>query len=254
MMLRVSPPQAAASLSDLAMTGKENDTPDTTLKRVTLPTSRIEVWQARLDLHSEEVMQCAELLSRDERERADRFHFEHDRRRFIVARGKLRQLLARHLGIAPAAIVFAYLKHGKPFVAGSGTQIHFNVSHSRERALYAVSASFRLGVDIEWLNRDVDWNGVSRRFFTHNESNALQQLPDASRKRAFFACWTRKEAIIKATGDGLSLRLDQFEVTVEPDAEPRLLAATTLRIADWTLYAPDVGNDYVATVAAYQVK
>lgn len=243
--------QTCASLSDLARTGKQIDKHDTTLKRITLPTPEFEVWQARLDLHDEEVMQCAKFLSRDEQLRADRFYFEPDRRRFIVTRGKLRLLLSRHFQIAPTAIVFAYMKHGKPFVAGNTAQIHFNVSHSEECALYAISRSCRLGVDIECLNRDVDWRGLGKRFFTHNESTALQHLSASSRKRAFFACWTRKEAIIKATGDGLSLPLDQFEVTVEPDAEPRILAAVTLRVADWALYAVDVGNDYVATVAAY---
>lgn len=233
------------------MTGKQIDKPDTTLKRITLPPPGIEAWQARLDLPAGEVEQCAKFLSRDEHLRADRFHFEHDRRRFIVARGRLRLLLSRHLPIAPAAIVFAYMKNGKPFVAGNTAQIHFNLSHSEERALYALSRSCRLGVDIECLNRDIDWRGLASRFFTHSESTALQQLPVSSRNRAFFACWTRKEAIIKATGDGLSLPLDQFEVTVEPDAEPRILAAATLRIADWTLYTADVGNAYVATVAAY---
>ena len=233
------------------MTGKQIDKPGPALKRLTLPPPGIEVWQARLDLPAGEVEQCAKLLSRDEHLRAERFHFEHDRRRFIVARGRLRLLLSRHLRIAPAAIVFAYMKNGKPFVAGNAAQIHFNLSHSEECALYAISRSCRLGVDIECLNRDIDWHSLASRFFTHGESTALQHLPVSSRKRAFFACWTRKEAIIKATGDGLSLPLDQFEVTVEPDGEPRILAAATLRLADWTLYAADAGNDYVATVAAY---
>lgn len=246
--------QTCASLSDLATTGKQIDPPDTTLKRVTLPTPDIEVWQARLDLHAEEVTQCAKVLSHDEKLRADRFHFEHDRRRFIAARGKLRLLLGSHFDIAPTAIAFAYMKNGKPFIAGNTAQIHFNVSHSEERAFYAISRTCRVGVDIEYLNRDIDCQGVGKRFFTHSEFTALQQLPAASRKRAFLACWTRKEAVIKATGDGLSLPLDQFEVTVELDAAPRILMFATAmqRIPDWTLYAADVGSDYVATVAAYR--
>lgn len=196
-------------------------------------------------------MQCARFLTHDEQLRADRFYFEHDRRRFIVARGKLRLLLSRHFQIAPAAIVFGYMKNGKPFVAGNSTQIHFNMSHSEECALYAISKRCRLGADIECLNRNIDWHGLVRRFFTNREFSALQQLPAFTRKRAFFTSWTRKEAILKATGDGLSIPLDQFEVTVDPDAEPRILAASSLRIHDWTLYSTDVGSDYFATVAAY---
>ena len=230
---------------------KQIETPDTTLKQITLPTSAIEVWQARLDLRADEVQQCAKFLSRDEQNRADRFHFEHDRRRFIVARGKLRQLLSRHFQIAPAAIVFSYMKNGKPFVPGNTAEVHFNLSHSEDCALYAISSSFRLGVDIECLNHEIDCLGMARRFFTQSESAALAHLEAAHQKRAFFACWTRKEAVIKATGDGLSLPLDQFEVTVQAEDEPRLLAASTLRIAEWALYAADVGDDYVATVAAY---
>jgi len=244
--------QTCVSLSDLAKTGKRIDLPDAALDRITLPTPEIEVWKARLDLRAEEVKQCASVLSRDEKLRAGRFHFERDRRRFIVARGMLRLLLGSHIHIAPTAIAFAYSKHGKPLVAGNTAQIHFNVSHSEECALYAISRSCRLGVDIECLNRDADWHGLAKRFFTDNEYIALQNLNASSRKRAFLACWTRKEAIIKATGDGLTLALDQFEVTVEPDVEPQILSAAYLTIADWKLYAADVGNGYVATVAAYR--
>ena len=233
------------------MEARQIETSDTTLERISLPPSGIEVWQARLDLHSEEVMRCEKFLSRDELLRCDRFHFEHDRRRFIVARAKLRLLLGRYLQIKPAAIEFAYMKNGKPIVRGTSEGVHFNVSHSEERALYAVSKRCRLGVDIEFLNRDIDWHGLVSRFFTEREFAALQHLSASIRKRAFFACWTRKEAILKATGDGLSLPLDQFEVSVDPDAEPRMLAAAHLRIHDWTLYSTDVGSDYFATVAAY---
>ena len=196
-------------------------------------------------------MRCAKLLNRDEQLRADRFYFERDRRRFIVAHGKLRQLLSRRFQITPAAIMFAHMKNGKPFVAGNSAPIHFNMSHSEECALYAISRRCQLGVDIECLNRDIHWHSLARRFFTQREFTGLQELSLSTRKRAFFTCWTRKEAILKATGDGLSLPLDQFEVTVDPDAEPRILAASSLRIHDWTLYSTDVGKDYVATVAAY---
>jgi 4'-phosphopantetheinyl transferase len=246
--------QTCASLSDLAKTGKQIDKPDTTLKRITLPDPSFEAWLMSLDAGAGQDWHCSDVLSRDELQRADRFHFERDRRRFMVTRSTLRMLLARQLGIAPAAIVFGFEKNGKPRIAKPAVQIHFNVSHSGERALIAISRSFRLGVDIEYLNRDIDCDGLARRYFTHRESATLQHLPAASRKRAFLACWTRKEAVIKATGDGLSLPLDQFEVTVEPDAALRILAATNLRIADWTLYVADVGNDYVATVAAYRGK
>jgi 4'-phosphopantetheinyl transferase len=210
----------------------------------------IEVWLARLDLQVEEVAQCANLLSLDERLRADRFYFEPDRRRFIVARGRLRLLLGRRLRIAPAAVAFAYTASGKPFVAGSPERIHFNLAHSAERALYAASSDCHLGVDIEHLNRDIDWRRLSKRLFTRRECAAVRRLSAPHRRRAFFAAWTCKEAIVKALGGGLSLPLNQFEVSIEPDAEPALLSAAGLRIRDWRLYAVDAGGDYVAAIAA----
>lgn len=212
----------------------------------------IEVWQAWLDLGATDLNRCETLLSNDELLRADRFYFERDRRRFVVARSKLRQLLGGYLEIAPTAIVFDYMKNGKPYIYSNSAQIHFNVSHSEEFAIYAISRTCHLGVDIEYLNREIDWQVLARRFFAHSEFTCLENLAQPIRERAFFACWTRKEAIVKATGDGLSLPLDQFEVTVEHDAEPRLLAAATLQIANWKLYTLDAGDDYVATVASYR--
>jgi 4'-phosphopantetheinyl transferase len=223
-------------------------------QRIPLDNAEIEVWLTRLDLDTDQVSQCEAHLSPDEMLRANRFHFERDRRRFIAARATLRILLGRYLATKPDAIALGYTRNGKPFVADDAASLHFNVSHAHERALYAVSPSCVLGVDIEYLNRDIDYSGLAERFFTNREYVALQRIPESARKRAFFACWTRKEAVVKATGDGLSLPLDQFEVTIEPDAEPRILVlpAATQRISDWTLYAADVGNDYIATVAAYR--
>ena len=221
------------------------------VNRIVLPDPEIEVWLARLDLGIDQIAQCMELLSSDERLRAGRFHFERDRRRFIVARGVLRMLLGAHLDIAPAAVAFGYAQHGKPFVINAASQIHFNVSHSGERALIAFSASRKLGVDIEELSREINYGDLAARFFAPRECAALMRIAEPDRKRAFFACWTRKEAVVKAMGGGMSVPLDQFEVTVEPDAAPRVLdfAVPAYDIIDWTLHKLDVGGDYVATLA-----
>jgi len=223
----------------------------TAIDRIALAAPGIEVWQVRLDRDAGQVMQCEDLLSRDERLRAARFHFEYDRRRYTVARAVLRMLLGDRLDIAPAAIKFSYTKRGKPFVAEPAARIHFNVSHSAERALYAISPSFRVGADIEYLNRDIDHESLADRFFTRAESAALQRLPASHRKRAFLACWTRKEAVVKALGDGLSLAFDQFEVTTALDAAPRVLefAVKAHNVSDWALYSVNTNSNYVATVA-----
>jgi 4'-phosphopantetheinyl transferase len=234
--------ETCASVSDLAATSK----------RIPLADAAIEVRLARLDLDADQVGYCASLLSHDEQLRAKRFHFERDRGRFIVARGILRILLGSHLGITPAKVAFGYTKNGKPFVADHAGQIHFNISHSSERALYAISNRCALGVDIEHMNRDIDYANLAERFFSRREHAELQLIPESDRKRAFFACWTRKEAVIKATGEGLSLPLDQFEVTVAPDAAPRVIdfAGAAQRATHWILYDVNVGDGYIATVAA----
>lgn len=244
--------ETCASLRNLTPTSKQISAP----RRIALPDPEIEVWLAWLDLSAEQIEKYASLLSHDEQMRADRFHFERDRRRFIVARGILRMLLGTCLNIAPAAIAFGYTQYGKPFVTGHAAQIYFNISHSEERALYALSRSRALGVDIEYMNRGIDYNSLAERFFSRREHAELQLIPEADRKRAFFACWTRKEAVIKAAGEGLSMPLDQFEVTVAHDTAPRVLdlTMTSHHTSGWSLHAADVGSDYIATVAAYRGK
>ena len=245
--------QTCASVSDLAAAGKRIGMASRALSRIAL-TTPTGVWQVRLDPAPALVQHCTELLSSNEHLRSQRFHDERGRRRFVVARGMLRVLLGNQLGVSPASITFGYTSHGKPFVVEPAVQVHFNVSHSQECALYAVSCRYRLGVDIEYLHRDIDHNAVARRFFAAGEYSELQQLPASLRRHAFLACWTRKEAVIKALGDGLSLPLDQFKVTRNPHAIPRVIAfsAKYHNITDGNLYPVSVGSDYYATVAEYR--
>ncbi|MCX7138175.1 MAG: 4'-phosphopantetheinyl transferase superfamily protein [Proteobacteria bacterium] len=186
-------------------------------------------------------------------------YFERDRRRSAVARAMLRILLARHVGLTPAELKFNLGPHGKPYIAAAPGPLHFNVSHSAERAIYAISRDCELGVDIEYTARTITHEGIAERFFSARENTELQCLAPVDRKRAFFACWTRKEAVVKATGDGLRVPLDQIEVTVSPQIEvtvspddlPRLISIPGGRTADWTLHTVHAGSDYVATVAAH---
>ena len=205
-----------------------------------------------LDAGAREVERCSMLLSSDERARAGRFQIERDLRRFTVARGMLRTLLGEATGLSPAAIVFAQSEYGKPCIVTAPPAIHFNVAHSADMAIYAISRSCVPGVDIEYVHRDIDENAMAKRFFTLRKCAELQCIPAAARKRAFLACWTRKEAIVKAIGQGLRVPLHEIEVTVAPDAEPQILGVTCGQVADWTLYNVDAGRDYVATVAAHR--
>jgi 4'-phosphopantetheinyl transferase len=243
--------RAGASLSDLTGTGKPVDNADAVFARVATTCAEAAVWQARLDIDPAEVLRCAALLSTDEQARAQHYRFERDRRRFVVARGRLRLLLGKHLAVRPDTIVFDYTSRGKPFVRNSPAPLYFNVAHTEDLALYAVSSSCPTGVDIEYMQREIDHDRLASRFFTRGEYRGLQQVPESRRKRAFLACWARKEAIVKAIGDGLALPLDQFEVSLDPDFEPRIIAASAPQIAACTLHAADVGTDYVAAVATF---
>jgi 4'-phosphopantetheinyl transferase len=217
-----------------------------------LPDPEIEVWLAPLDISAHQLEHCFGLLSPDEKTRVERMYFERDRRRSAVARALLRVLLAPHVGLKPAEIAFSLGPHGKPCIAAAPESLHFNVSHSEELAIYAISRNCALGIDIEYIARAIAHEGIAERFFSARENAELQRCAPTHRKRAFFACWTRKEAVVKATGDGLRLPLDQIEVTVSPDEQPRLISIPGGRTDDWTLHAVDVGSDYIATVAAHR--
>lgn len=244
--------KTCASVSEGSGRGKPDDASKTLARRVALPARDIDVWLMSLNVPDDEIRQYAMHLSRDEQMRAERFHFERDRRRYLVARGMLRILLGRQLDRAPADIVFWYEPHGKPRVAATTPPLHFNVAHSSDMALYAISHHCVPGVDIEHLDRDIDVAAFAQRFFTPRECADLLRIPAAGQKRALLTLWTRKEAVVKSIGAGLQFPLHDFEVTAAPDAPPRLLHITSGCAADWTLYPIDAGGEYVATVAAYR--
>jgi 4'-phosphopantetheinyl transferase len=177
--------------------------------------------------------ELAGFLSADERERAARFRFDRDRDRYIVCRGSLRELLAARLRIAPASVQFVYGRFGKPAI--DQPEIRFNVSHSHGMAMIALARSREVGCDIERIDPLFAGEKIPERFFSPYEVAALRALPAADQCDAFFRCWTRKEAYIKACGMGISLALDSFDVTVGPNQPPALL-----RGADgWSLRAID---------------
>jgi 4'-phosphopantetheinyl transferase len=180
----------------------------------------VHVWSVDLDGVAE--AEVASSLSADERERAGRFRFERDRRRFVVARGLLRRLVGRYLDREPASVRFGYGPRGKPSVA-AGDGIRFNLSHSAGLALLAFAWRREVGVDVERLRPVPEAEDIARRYFSPWEESELRRLPGGEREAAFFRCWTRKEAFVKATGDGLSRPLDAFDVTLAPGEPARLV-------------------------------
>lgn len=213
----------------------------------------IELWQTRLHKGAARIQKLVALLAPDELQRAARLRSPDDRRRFTVSRGMLRQLLGHYLGVAPADLVFGYGSRGKPGLK-CNHGLHFNLAHSGERAAYAVSAAGPVGIDIEYVERKIEFERVARRFFAPNELAALTKLPTARRRRAFFRLWTAKEAVIKATGKGLAQALDAFEIDLTPGHSPRILQAKTRRHAEMELHAPYAGRAYIVSVAAPRVK
>lgn len=221
-----------------------------------LPGGEVHVWRAALAQPAEALLALAAALSPDERARAARYRREDDRRRSVIGHGLLRQLLGQCLGEAPGELRFELGEFGKPALAGPGTANragpHFNISHAGDWILIGLAADRPIGVDVERMREEVACDRLAERFFSRPEREALASLPPALRRAAFFACWTRKEAYLKARGDGLTLALDRFDVSLMPGAEPRLLA-TRHDPADagrWRMAELDVGPDHAGAVVA----
>lgn len=190
-------------------------------------------------------------LSPDEQQRAARFVFERDRHHFVVCRGLLRQTVGRLLDRDPAAIRFVYGPHGKPELRDG--ELAFNVSHSAGLALFAFSARGLLGVDVESVDRQVKAEELATRFFSRMETDDLLSLPVEQRQEAFLNCWTRKEAYIKAIGNGLHCPLDSFAVTLRPGEPAAMRWMDNGDRSAWSITALRPGPRYIAALATSYV-
>jgi len=211
-----------------------------------LAAGTVHVWLAALDAGESRLGALRTLLTDEERGRADRFVQPQHRVHYATARGMLRELLGRALGVEPGEVAFQFNAHGKPSLAGAAAEsgLRFNVSHSHGMGLFALARGRELGVDLERIRPDFAALKIAERFFSKGESARLRALPAAEQARAFFECWTRKEAYVKARGDGLTRALGSFEVGFGPG-----VAATVLRADDepdaaarwsaWDLPAPE---------------
>lgn len=213
-----------------------------------LETGAVHVWRIALDQANDSIERFRATLEPPELERAGRFHFEKHRRQFIVARGFLRSVVARYLDMPPAALRFSYGAYGKPALASEHV-LRFNLSHSHEVALLAVALDAELGVDVEHIRADFATEDIARRFFSRAEVDAFNTLPPEELVAAFFRCWTRKEAYIKAIGKGLSQELSDFDVTLSPGVEPALLRARDDDVSRWVLSDVNVGEGYAGALA-----
>ena len=218
-----------------------------------LSPAEVHVWRVELEPPDAVISDLRNSLSHDERDRADHFVFDRDRRRFTVAHGILRAVLARYHRVEPADMAFETARAGKPHLAPSrhGRFLQFNLSHSRGLALVAVTSGCEIGVDLEWLNDAVDIDQVASVVFSPVEIALMNRLAEPQKREAFFNGWTRKEAIVKALGAGLGYPVQQLTVSIAPNEPVRLKRADrdAMSPSRWTLEALSPGQGYVAAVA-----
>ncbi len=219
----------------------------------TLADDAIHAWCASLRQPPAKISRLAQLLSPDESERAARFVFDRDREKYIVARGTLRLLLGHYLHTPPEQLQFRYGPQNKPYLAKADTRLplQFNLAHSHNLALYAITKHQELGVDIEAIRPLDDKEQIAQRFFSAAEYATLVSLPEKQKLTGFFNCWTRKEAFLKATGDGLTRPLDQFDVSLVPGAPAELLSIedSTQAAEQWSLFTLNPAEEYIGAIA-----
>ena len=210
---------------------------------------RVDIWRVRLDLPTSSIQLLEKSLSTDEADRAARFYFPADRNRYIISHGSLRTILALYLHCEPEQFSFLVNAYGKPSL--DGEHLEFNLSHSGDLALIAITRERKIGIDVEKVRAGISAEIIGGHYFSKAEMTELQALSPEEREAAFFLCWTRKEAYIKAQGMGLSLPLESFDVSLTPD-QPAVLRATRpdpAEAARWTLLSIPVGAGYEAAVA-----
>lgn len=218
-----------------------------------LDDAEIHVWRLDLSRVRRQVGGLLPFLSKDERDRASRFHFQKDHEHFIAARGVLRVLLGTYLNLTPEELRFRYSPYGKPSldVGPDSERLRFNLSHSHERALLAFTRAGEIGVDLEFMRADFASHEVAERWFSNREVEMFSALPGSLRTEAFFNCWTRKEAYVKARGEGLSYPLKSFSVSLAPDEAARFLSieGDAMQCSCWSLQNLHVAEGYAAALA-----
>jgi 4'-phosphopantetheinyl transferase len=213
----------------------------------------VHVWRAFFDAWQPSVPLLTSVLQADERERASRFYFEKDRLASIISRGLLRILLGRYCALDPQKLVFSYNEYGKPVLVQDKQPVplYFNLAHSHNTVVYAFTFINSVGIDVEYMRSNIEYEQLAQHYFSPMEITQLQAVPDTQKSQAFYAGWTRKEAYIKARGKGLSIALDSFDVTLQPDIPAKLVACREepQAVPRWSLYALPAEDQYASALA-----
>jgi len=226
--------------------------PPQNAKKMIMDRSEVHVWRADLDWNESMLSRMYQTLAGDERARAARFHFQNDRDRFVLRRGLLRAILGLYLDLEPDQLKFLHGPNGKPALAREtgGDRLHFNLTHSQGLALFAITYGRELGIDLEHLDPNVALEEIAETFFSSEEVQALHTLPKSERQHGFLVSWTRKEAYLKATGEGLSVPLDEVQVSSGLGYLPKYLRTGQDRneVSRWSIKALAPGPEYVASL------
>ncbi len=215
-----------------------------------LDRAQVHVWRADLPTQAACVEHVQDVLSADERARAERYPLAENRRRFVAARALLRHVLSRYADCPPDQLCFAYGEHGKPHLVGPSNPLEFNMSHSGDVVLYAVARGRAVGVDVEQQRARSNYMRIAERFFSIEEYEALNALPAADQPRAFYRCWTRKEAYVKARGDGIAAGLDTFSVSLDERAAILRSDEGASETARWNMSSLQLGDGYVGALCS----
>jgi 4'-phosphopantetheinyl transferase len=205
----------------------------------------LHIWLAWLDVETQELTRLRSYLNREEVSRAERFVFPRDRNHFIVARGRLRELLGKYLHCPPNAVQFKTGRYGKLSLFDDRDRLHFNLSHSHGLAIYGICMGREIGIDTEKTRPGFAGGEIAQRYFSASEQQELAEVPQEIRDTAFFLCWTRKEAYIKAHGDGLQIPLDSFDVSLTPGQPEQLRSADCDR---WSMRSFIPAPEFVAAI------
>jgi 4'-phosphopantetheinyl transferase len=220
-----------------------------------IPAGVARVWHWPLDVSAPQGADLRKVLSPDELERAERYRFDRHRNEFILTRGVLRIVLASYTAQSPESLSFDHSAQGKPALRNGPPDLRFNVSHTEGLAVLALVREREIGVDAEKIRPQPDAQKLAKRFFSPQEQRFLEKLSGDELQRAFFRCWTHKEAYIKGKGEGLSIPLHAFDVSLEED-RPAALVGTRPDPAEagrWNLYDLSIGQGYAAALAVANV-
>ena len=222
-------------------------------REISLGADDVHVWMSTLEFDDDTISRLSLWLSDDERQRADRFRHQRHRDKFIAGRAMMRGVLSRYVDRLPATIEFEYLPHGKPQLAAAQREVglEFNLSHSGNIALCAVTGGTTVGVDVEHMRELRDMQGLANRFFSTAEAEQLQDEREDERLASFFRCWTRKEAYVKAIGQGITCPLDSFAVSLSAGDPPRLvhIDQDASIASKWSMVTINPADHYVGALA-----